>query len=209
MKWLFFLFLFVLTSTFAGQVGDPFSGAPIQITPTPGSVTIIEAENFDKGGEGVAYHDPHSCSKSTSCSCVQTYRPDGVNVCTADFVQYYISYDDVGMWVEYTIFIVSTGLYTTEVSVAFADAACCGAAAYHVELDGAIVTKTIPLAPLTAGWNTFEWRGKSEWFGMVPGIHRLRIVIDRGWFNWDAIRIKYSAGVEFQWQYIPVWRIYP
>lgn len=194
----------------AGTVGDPFTGVPIVINGTPGAVTQWEAENFDKGGEGVAFHDPHSCSApptGTTCSCPpNAYRPDGVNVCTAGAVTH-ISYDDAGLWVGYTIQVSTVGNYTMELLVAIGSAACCDAATYHVELDGVPVTKTIALGPkLTAGWQAYEWRGKSELIGMVPGIHHLRIVVDKGWFNWDSIRMKFSAGIE--WQQVPVWKTY-
>lgn len=197
----------------AGTAPDPFTGAPIVINGTPGSITQWEAENFDKGGEGIAYHDPHSCSAppaGTTCSCPpNAYRPDGVNVCTVGAVTH-ISYDDAGLWVEYTIQVNAVAGYTVELLVAFNETACCGAAAYHVELDGAVVTKSIALGPaLTGGWNTFEWRGKSDMIGMQPGRHRLRVAVDHGWFNWDAIRIKYAGGFTGEWQWVPIWKEYP
>lgn len=208
MRWLLVL---MPTLAFAGVVGDPFTGTPISINGTPGATTIIEAENFDKGGEGVAYHDPHSCSAppvGTTCTCPPgAYRPDGVNVCTSGVVTH-ISYNDAGLWVEYTIKVSTVGNYTLELLVAIGTAACCDAAAYHVELDGVPVTKSIPLGPkLTANWLAFEWRGKSELIGMVPGIHRLRIVVDKGWFNLDSIRVKLAASAE--WQQILIWKEYP
>lgn len=209
MRYLLALLAAIALSTRAATVGDSFSGSPIVINGTPGATTVFEAENFDKGGEGVAFHDPHNCgaTNGAACSCTQTYRPDGVNVCTAGTVVY-VSYDDAGMWVDYTINVAAVGDYTVELLVAFADATCCGAAAYHVELDGMAVTKSVPLGPtLTAGWTSFEWRGKSELIPMVPGQHVLRVVVDHGWFNWDSIRVKYAAGIE--WQTVPVWRVYP
>jgi len=190
----------------AGTIADPFTGTPIAINGTPGGVTVIEAENFDKGGEGIAYHDPHSCSTVTTCSCPPgAYRPDGVNVCTTGAVTY-VSYDDAGLWVEYTIQVASVGGYTVELLVAFNDTACCAAAAYHVELDGAVITKSIALGPaLTGGWQTYDWRGKSELIGMQPGIHHLRIVVDHGWFNFDSIRVRYAGGFT-GWQWVPIWK---
>ncbi len=198
----------------AGVVGDPFGGdcavkaPPIQVNGMPGGVTIIEAENFDCGGEGIAYHDPHSCGAvvGTGCSCTQTYRPDGVNVCAGAGT--YVSYTDAGLWVEYTIRAAMVGNYTVELLVAFSDCPQdCAKATYHVELDGT-PTKSIALGPaFTGGWQNFEWRGRSELIGLTAGIHRLRIVVDHGWFNWDAVRVKYAAGIE--WQAVPVWKVYP
>jgi len=50
--------------------GTPYSGAPINL---PGR---IEAENFDNGGEAVAYHD------TTATNDGGFYRSEGVDVCT-------------------------------------------------------------------------------------------------------------------------------
>lgn len=59
MRW----FLALLpTLALAGVVGDPFSGVPISINGTPGAATIILAANFDKGGEGIAFHDARACT---------------------------------------------------------------------------------------------------------------------------------------------------
>jgi hypothetical protein len=200
--------------TRAGVVGDPFTGIPIQVNATPGAFTQWEAENYDKGGEGVAFHDPLNCAAPGAvCNCPQSgYRPDGVNVCASGAVTF-VSSTPPGLWVEYSIFVNATATYTTELFVAFADTPCCAQAAYHLELDGLPVLdpatrkSTIALGPaLTPGWLAFEWRGRSPYFAMTPGLHRLRVVIDHGFFNWDALRLTYAAAIE--WQCSPVWKVY-
>jgi len=195
----------LLLDAHAGTIGDPFTGTPIYINGIPGAVTIIEAENFDLGGEGVAFHDLHSCA----AGCTQAYRPDGINVCVAGAIAF-VSYCDPGLsgWVQYTVQFNSFGNYTVELLIAIAEGSA--EAAYHVELDDKRYpdTGSYALGPaFTAGWTSFEWRGKSDLIGVVPGVHRLRIVVDHGWFNWDSIRVKYAAGIE--WQQVPVWRVYP
>ena len=194
------------TPVWGGVISDPYTGTPTQINGTPGASTIFEAENFDKGGEGVAFHDPHNCgaNNGAGCSCTQTYRPDGVNVCAIGAINF-VSYDDAGLWVNYTIDVASSGAYTVELFVAFNDAGCCAAAAYHVEVDG-YAYPSVALGPaLTGSWTTFDWRGKT-WVALLPGRHVLRIVVDKGWFNFDTIRIRFAAAIE--WQQVPVWRNY-
>jgi hypothetical protein len=203
------LFLALAHPAHAGAVGDPYTGTPISINSTPGGVTYFEAENFDKGGEGVAYHDPKLCTAGGVCACTQTYRPDGVNVCTTG-AAVYISTIYPGLYVDYTIKVAAGANYTVELFISFLDIySCCAAAAYHVELDGQRypTTGSYALGPKpTASWYAFEWRGLSEAMLIAPGIHRLRIVADQPSFNLDAIRITYAYGIE--WVQVPVWKKY-
>lgn len=211
-----FVGLLAWTYARAGTVSDPFTGTPVAINGTPGATTIFEAENFNKGGEGIGYHDPWSCSTAgiTVCTSCQrsTYRPDGVLVCPLGTGQM-LSYLDASLWVEYTIQVNAVAAYTVEL-LASLDGTCanCALAAYEIELDGARYpldpTKSYSVAPLgTGGWAIFLWVGKSDPIPMVPGVHRLRIRVLHGWFNWDSIRVKYAAGIE--WQQVPVWKVYP
>lgn len=205
-----FCFGMLVNMAFAGTVGDPYTGAPIAINGTPGTTTIFEAENYDKGGEGVAVHSASSklpCDLSW-CPCNQSaYRPfDGAQICDVPGV--WITHTGPGNWYDYTISVTSVGSYQVELLAAMADAACCAAAAYRVMLDGVDVTGSVPLGPAQmASWTAFEWRGKSPLFPMVAGTHVLTIVVDHGWFNWDSLRVKYAAAIE--WQQVPVWKVYP
>jgi hypothetical protein len=211
--------LSIAASAAPAQAGTPFSGAPVQINGTPGATTVWEAENVDLGGPGVSWFYPPAiaapaqCATTNACYCAQTYRTDGLLVCGSPSA--FVTYPGPGAWYEYTVGVSSVGSYTVELMVAMADAGCCALAAYHVEVDGAPVldpatggVASVPLGPAQmASWVAFEWRGKSPLFPMVAGVHRLRVVIDHGWFNWDALRVRYAAGIE--WQQKPVWRVYP
>jgi hypothetical protein len=203
-----FCFGMLVNMAFAGTVGDPYTGTPIAINGTPGAVTVFEAENLDKGGEGIAWHSVITapCVPAT-CYCTQTYRlTENVAICGAGPV--YVTETGPGTWYNYTVSVSAVGSYTVELLVAMADAACCAGAAYHVMVDGVDVTASVPLGPAQmANWVAFEWRGKSPLFPMVPGQHVLTIVVDHGWFNWDALRVKYAGAIE--WQQVPVWKVYP
>lgn len=207
----------MMNAAFAGTVGDPYTGTPIAIGGAPGAVTMWEAENVDKGGEGIAFHSltgsPAGCTPTT-CSCPQGFRTDGLPMCGVGPGPAYVTFTGPGTWYEYTISVDTIGNYTTELLAAIGDQGCCGAAAYHVEVDGAPIvdpvtnTASIALGPTaTASWNSFEWRGKSSMFPLVPGKHKLRIVVDVGWFNWDAVRMKHAGGIEWKWG--PTWQVYP
>ncbi len=90
-------------------------------TPTPGvqspfkAVTLparLEAENYDNGGEGVAYHDvePENLGKA--------YRTaEGVDVETANGITN-IGYIRAGEWTEYTVNVPTAGTYPATFRVA-------------------------------------------------------------------------------------------
>lgn len=198
------------TLAFAGTVGDPYTGTPIQVSGTPGAVTVWEAENYDKGPEGVAFHNPNpGACEAGKCSCLQVYRFLELPICGVS--PRFVTYTDNGLWATYTFDIAAVGNYAVELLVAIGDAACCGAASYHLRIDGQRypATGSYALGPTaTADWNVFEWRGKSELIPLVPGTHRMLIAVDQHWFNWDSVRMTFAGAIEWGWQWGPTWKAY-
>ncbi|NQT24859.1 aryl-sulfate sulfotransferase [candidate division KSB1 bacterium] len=99
-----------------------FLGSPHEL---PGT---IQCEEYDFGGEGIAYHDDDARSGNPE------YRPDdNVDVETADDVDggYNIGYVNPGEWLEYTV-NVESGIYNIEYRVASDP----GGGVLEVELDG-------------------------------------------------------------------------
>jgi hypothetical protein len=83
----------------------PFSGTPYTGTALslPGR---IEAENFDNGGEGVAYHD------TTATNDGGFYRSEGVDICTCGSPYgLSVGWTNPGEWMEYTVNVASYGTY--------------------------------------------------------------------------------------------------
>lgn len=78
----------------------PFSGEPIEL---PG---IIEAEDFDMGGEGISYHDSDNDNSGSA-----DYRTDGggVDIYTTSDDGYAIDKTEAGEWLEYTVNMTATG----------------------------------------------------------------------------------------------------
>jgi predicted Rdx family selenoprotein len=140
----------------------PFGGTPAAI---PG---LIEAENFDDGGEGIAYHD------LTSVNSGGQYRQTGVDIETCSDVGggYSLGYVAVGEWLKYTVSVAATASYTFEARVASPGTG----GTFHVEIDGVDATGALAV-PNTGGWQT--WR--SVLLGGIPltaGSHVMRVVID-------------------------------
>lgn len=87
--------------TYSLKVSEPFSGTPIEI---PGTIQI---EDFDKGGEGVAFHDSDSDDEGDA-----NYRTDngGVDL-KARNGGIVIGNTADGEWLEYTVNVLSAGNY--------------------------------------------------------------------------------------------------
>src|SRR5438874_820423 len=130
-----------------GTVPTPYTGTPIAV---PGS---FEAENFDLGGEGVAYHD------NTPGNQGGAYRltEDVDIVVSSDALGggYVVNNFETGEWLAYTINVAASAQYNIEIRASSALAN----SAFHVEIDGQDVTGSIAV-PNTTSWSTFQWVGK-------------------------------------------------
>src|SRR6267143_1102214 len=153
----------------------PYSGVPIAI---PGA---FEAENFDFGGEGVAYHD------NTPGNQGGQYRlSEDVDITVSTDSAgggYVVNNFETGEWLAYTVNVVTSAQYDIElrVSSSFSNSA------FHVEIDGLNLTGSI-LVPNTGSWNTFQWVGKLG-VPLTAGWHVLKIVTDQQYFNLNSIRV--------------------
>jgi hypothetical protein len=141
---------------------SPYGGTPWSI---PG---LIEAENFDEGGEGVAYHD------TTAGNAGGKYRSTDVDIeATADTGGgYSIGYVVAGEWLKYSTAATSSGTYAIELRVASngAGGTC------HVEVDGVNVTGAITV-PNTSGWQT--WQSVTvTGIALTAGPHAVRLAFD-------------------------------
>ncbi len=168
-----------ISPTVTGVVDAPFGGTARSIT------NRIQAEDFDVGGYGVAYHATDACTLGIDTA----YGPDRLNVNpTADLDSennLKIGCNQAGDWHNYTITVPTTGTYTLNMRVANIQAG----AAYHVAVDGASVVSGIAV-PNTGAYDTFA-TVTSNRFGLTAGQHILQLVLDAvgpsgfgGDFNW-------------------------
>jgi RNA polymerase sigma factor (sigma-70 family) len=149
------------------QVQSPFGGAPWAI---PG---IIEIENYDLGGEGIAYHDDDEFNMG------EAYRADGVDICdTPELLDVsraspFIGWTRVGEWLEYTVDVARAGDYTVEMSVSSVNSR----GTFHVEFDG--VDKSGPLTMPVASRGALVWQtlGKTG-VSLNAGTQVMKIVLD-------------------------------
>ena len=75
---------------------------------------IVEAENFDKGGEGLAFHDSDSNDEAKS-----GYRTDneGVDIKKTSGGGYVLGWTSQDEWYEYTVEVTQAGKYTCDAVV--------------------------------------------------------------------------------------------
>ncbi len=144
----------------------------------------IEAENFDNGGEGFAFHDTDTTNEGNA------YRETGVDVqaITDGAPGYGVGWIAADEWLTYTVNVKQAGTYDFQFRVACPD----NAKSFYVELDDQ------RLLPDTNAANTGAW---TNWQTVtVPGIalpagqHKLRFVSRTGGFNINWIEVSPAQG---------------
>jgi hypothetical protein len=154
----------------------PFTGTPFPVGDTP---ITIQAEDYDLGGEGVAFHD------TTASNIGGQYRAgEAVDIKSQASGQFRISDAVAGEWLEYTIDAQQTGDYELEFRVSHADPN----SRFHAEIDGANVTGSLTV-PDTNSFNTFASVKKTVTIG--AGQHVLRFAFDANAAN------GYAAGLDW------------
>jgi hypothetical protein len=165
-------------STAPGQVsGDStIIAKPVAVptaSPTPYTGTAIslpgtfQAEDFDNGGEGLAYHDDDSVNSGN------VYRQTGVDLEPSSEGGYDVGWTAAGEWLGYSVNVQAAGSYLLEARVA----APTGGGTFHVEFAGVNVTGTLTV-PTTGGWQT--WMTVSKVVTLVAGAQQAKVVFDSG-----------------------------
>ena len=149
--------------------------------PIPGK---IEAEDYDTGGEGVAYHDTTPGNEGGQ------YRPlDAVDIQTTTDVGggYNVGWITDGEWLSYTVDVASDDEYDVQVRVASEGSH----GKLHIEFDDVDVTGPIT-AGATCGWQ--KWTSVfARRVSLTAGRHVMRISMDTGGFNVNWISFIPSA----------------
>ena len=125
----------------------------------------IEAENFDDGGEGIAYHD------STIGNALAAFRQTDVDIEAASEGGYDVGKIRAGEWLNYSVNVSSTGKYALDARVASSGQG----GTFHVEFDGKDVTGPLTI-PNTGGWQT--WTTVSTPVALSAGPQIMRVVFD-------------------------------
>ena len=150
-------------------VGEGCPQAPYRISPEllPGAV---EAEDFDLGGQGVAYDDAEANNNGGA------YRPgEGVDLerTTDAGLGFNVGWTAPGEWIEYAV-DVTAGTHDIEVRVASASSG----GTLHIEFDE--VDRTGPVIfDATGGWQNWT-TVRAEGVTLDAGVQTMRLVMDTG-----------------------------
>ncbi|RPI00456.1 MAG: carbohydrate-binding protein [Calditrichaeota bacterium] len=160
-----------------GGTQAPYGGAAWAV---PGK---MEAENYDTGGEGVAYHDSDSANSGGA------YRSDGVDIesTTDTGGGYNVGWIITGEWLEYTVNVATAGTYNVEVRVA----APSTGGTLHIEFGSVNKTGTMTV-PQTGGWQTWTTVTKTG-VSLAAGQQVMRVAMDAGNFNLNWVNIATAA----------------
>ena len=158
-------------------------------TPTaiPG---VIEAEDFDAGGEGPGYHENTPGNQGNA-----GFRTgEDVDVFSSNDSGsgswYIVKNFEAGEWLAYTINVPSSGNYDIELRAA--TSSDFPNASYYADIDGVNVTGGIVVLPDTGGWDNYQWIGKRT-IALTAGVHVLMVVAEQPYFGFNALRVLRSA----------------
>lgn len=156
---------------------DPYLGSPVSL---PGTV---EVENFDTGGEGVAYSDSNTANDGGQ------YRTgEGVDIEACSEGGYNVGWTNAGEWLEYTVDVTQAGTYDFEFRVA----STLSGGTFHVEFNGQNVTGTVTSAN-TGAWQT--WTSVyANGVSLNAGVQVMRIALDNPNHNLDKVIVSLVGG---------------
>ena len=166
-----------------GSAETPFGGAPVSL---PG---VVQAENFDNGGNYVGYLNLDSTDQGSAPS----YRPGttvGVEYAGDTSGGYDVGYTKEGEYLRYTVTVAQDGMYNLQSRVAWPGSG----GYYHVSFDGRNKTGT-QYVQNTGGYQTYVTQ-VSPAFDLKAGTHVMEVSLDgngptggMGNFNWFAVAV--------------------
>lgn len=151
----------------------------------------IQAEDFDRGGEGIGYHDTTAGNSGTSA--YRTGESVDLTQCPANTqCNVIVGYVQPSEWLQYTIDVDQNGTYS------FAVRGTNGAGGtFRIEVDGVDRTGSIPVPDTGDNWIVgTSWKSG---IALTAGRHTMRLVMlqngAHGWIgNFDSIRISRAYG---------------
>jgi len=159
-----------------GGVLSPFSGTPVAL---PGTVN---AEKFDNGGEGVAYHD------TTAGNNGGQFRTTDVDIENSSEGGFDVGWIAAGEWLNYTVNVTSSGSYTVQFRVASP-----GGATFHVGFNGPSAGQWVSVSvPATGGWQ--NWTNVSVPVTLGAGTQQMTIYFDTGAMNFRLATVAGGSG---------------
>lgn len=143
----------------------------------------IETENYDKGGEGIAYHD------ATTGNTGGAYRTDDVDIEACSAGGYNVGYTANGEWMEFTVNVAAAGNY----DITFYTAAVDGYnGTLTLDFNGVNKGGTVQI-PATGGWQTWK-TVKITNVALSAGVQNMRLTLPTAQYNIDKIVFANSGN---------------
>jgi hypothetical protein len=163
-----------------GTSGEaPFSGTPAAV---PGTVL---AENYDKGGQGVAYN------VTAVNGTANAYRSDGVDLeaAVAPATGNDLGWTAAGQWFRYTVNVATAGTYTVSILVASPTAV---GDAFHISNSSGANLSGAVAVPATGGYQT--WVTVKATVTLPAGTQTLTVNQDATGWNIDSMAFAASGS---------------
>lgn len=155
---------------------------------------IIEAENFDKGGEESTFHDKDATDQGGT-----EYRTDneGLDIITTTSGGYAVGHTIPKEWMEYTVNVTDPGVYAYEATVSSAVTG----SSFNIGLvneDGTITNLCKVTIPNTGNKNTYKVVTGNLGVNLETGQQILRFTINTALGNIDKVELKciQSTGID-------------
>jgi hypothetical protein len=157
----------------------PYGGTAAAI---PGTVM---AENYDTGGQGVAYNVTSTNGSANS------YRSDGIDLeaATSPATGNDLGWTAAGQWFRYTVNVSTAGTYTVSILVASPTAVADG---FHISNSSGTNLSGSVAVPATGGYQT--WATVTASVTLPAGTQTLTVNQDAGGWNIDSLKFASSGG---------------
>ena len=154
---------------------EPYSGQPVAL---PG---LIEAEDYNLGGEGIAYHD-FDATNNGNAHYRTTEGVDIENGSTGKAVSYIVS----GEWLKYTVEIAKAGMYTMKNLVSSPTGS-----SFFIEINGIDVSGSISV-PNTGSYDIYT--EITNYVALSRGLYEMTFKTDG---NMNIDNFKFEDGVGY------------
>jgi endonuclease/exonuclease/phosphatase family metal-dependent hydrolase len=154
----------------------PYTGSP---APVPG---IVQAANFDNGGEGVAYHD------WSAGNLGGLYRQTDVDIAASSEGGFLVGWIGAGEWINYTVNVATSGSYTAQIRIASPN----GGATLHIGFNHSPGSWTPVSVPATGGWQT--WSTINVPLNLTAGVQQMTLAFDTSGYNISYVNVTSATS---------------
>jgi len=209
-QFFFLLFFIVIVSCTSNHITKKYHGEAWKTQAIPGR---IECEYYDRGGEGVAYHDADSINNGSgklnpaNGNFLNEFRmKDGVDISYTKSNniddnhynkveplqdQLYVGWTQPGEWINYSVLVKKTGLYRIGLMYT-----ANGDGTISLDIDGKQMTNALRIPTTHDDRDTVAWRQWHHWnkvdsltsISVSKGEHILTLhVTEHGNMNFDYL----------------------